>query len=285
MPCGYAKVAGIFDRAPGSALPEAVTRTGEVASRDLPWDPDRPGRGTPIALADLATFNRVALDARQVLWTADADLADDPSPEQARRRRAVQRLGNKAPSRTAASRPCHAVGQARADPPGLASGLPDIVSRAETTTAVARNQSSAFVGAGIALGVIVVCAAAVLLGRSRRREQELMAGLGMRAGEVAGLAALEALLPVVVGVVGGAALAWVTVSAVGPPGAFREGALEQVVAARGRWPGRRARAHGGLRRCRGVGQRPAYRRACRPPAGGSPGRPRCWSRRSPPGSP
>ena len=264
-----------------------MTRTGEVASRDLPWDPDRPGRGTPIALADLATFNRVALDMlEQVLWTADADLVPDPSPEQAAAAaRAVQRLGNKAFED--GSKLSIATLSAKPEPAHLdvISGLPDIVSRAQTTTAVARNQSSAFVGAGIALGVIVVCAAAVLLGRSRRREQDLMAGLGMRAGEVAGLAALEALLPVVVGVVGGAALAWVTVSAVGPPGAFRDGRAGAGRAARGAGRGRRAGAHGGLRRSRGVAQRPAYAAACRPPAGGSPGRPRCWWRPSPPGSP
>ena len=230
LPSGYAKVAGIFDRAPGSALPAAVTRTGEVASRDLPWDPDAPGRGTPIALADLQTFNEVALAMlEQVLWTADAELTKDPSPEQAAAAaQAVQRLGNKAFED--GSKLSIATMSAKPAPSHLdvISGLPDIVLRAETTTAVARNQSSGFVGAGIALGVIVVCAAAVLLGRSRRREQDLMAGLGMRAGEVAALAALEALLPVVVGVVSGAALAWVPVSAVGPPGAFRAGALQQA---------------------------------------------------------
>src|SRR6185312_16064736 len=77
----------------------------------------------------------------------------------------------------------------------LASGLPDIVVRSRETAASARDQSSAFVGAGVALGAVVLCAAAVLLGRSRRREVDLMAGLGMSTGEVSGLAALEAMAP------------------------------------------------------------------------------------------
>ena len=279
LPPGYAKVAGIFDRAPGSALPEAVTRTGEVASRDLPWDPDRPGRGTPIALADVATFNQVALAMlEQVLWTADADLMKDPSPEQAATAaKAVQRLGNKAFED--GSKLSIATMSAKPEPSHLdvISGLPDIVLRAQTTTAVARNQSSAFVGAGIALGVIVVCAAAVLLGRSRRREQDLMAGLGMRPGEVAGLAALEALLPVVVGRRRrcGAGLADGLGSRAARSVPVRRAGAGR--AARGAGRGRRAGAHGELRRGRGMAQRPAYRRpagrpATGPLAGGAAGR-------------
>ena len=96
----------------------------------------------------------------QALWTADAELEPNPSPERAAAAAAaVQRLGNKAFED--GSPLSQATLSAEPEPSHLdvVSGLPDIVSRAQTTTAVARNQSSAFVGAGIALGIMVVCAA------------------------------------------------------------------------------------------------------------------------------
>jgi hypothetical protein len=224
------RVAGVFDRVSGSALPAALPGAASVARRDLPWDPDRPGRGTPIALADIATFDRLSLAiGEETLWTADAELQPDLSPEQAAAAaQAMQRLADRA--FVEFSDVATATRSAKPTPTRLqlASGLPDIVDRSRSTTAVARDQSSAFVGAGIALGAVVVCAAAVLLGRSRRRELDLMAGLGMSTAEVAALAALEAVAPVVVGATCGAAMAWVTVSGVGPPGEFRDGALAEV---------------------------------------------------------
>ena len=70
--------------------------------------------------------------------------------------------------------------------------------------ATVRDQVAAFAGAGVVLAVVVVCAAAVLLGRSRRHEQDLLSGLGMRPREIAALTALELLGPAVVGAVAGA---------------------------------------------------------------------------------
>ena len=79
--------AGCAPRSPGCSTGPPARRCRRpwpgprVARRDLPWNPDRPGCGTPVALADRATFGRLALgSARQPLWTADLDLADDLSP-------------------------------------------------------------------------------------------------------------------------------------------------------------------------------------------------------------
>ena len=225
------KLVGVFDRSAGSALPAAVAEGDPVAARrDLPWDPDHPGRGTPLILADQATFDRLALVIGELpQWTADLELDQSLSAADATSAAtAVKRLADRAFEDM--SNIAQATNAAKPEPTRLqlASGLPDIVARASDTTSAAKDQASGFSGAGVILGSAVVCAAVGLLGMSRRREQELMAGLGMRPREVASLSAAEWLIPTLVGAVVGAAVAWATVARVGPPGDFGDGVVSEV---------------------------------------------------------
>lgn len=213
-------VAGTFDRADGSALPVQLARDPGISARDLAWDPDRPGEGRPLMIADRATFGALVRKIhQQPLWTADLSLPADVTPQQARKAvTAVQRLGRRAFDDTTPLAAATNTARPRATRLSIASGLPDIVTGARETAATVRDQVAAFVGAGVVLAVVVVCAAAVLLGRSRRQEQDLLSGLGMRPHEIATLTALELLGPAVVGAVAGAGVAALLVATLGPPG-------------------------------------------------------------------
>ena len=213
-------VAGTFDRADGSALPVQLAGDPGISARDLAWDPDRPGEGRPLMIADRATFGALVRKIhQQPLWTADLALPADVTPQQARKAvTAVQRLGRRAFDDTTPLAAATNTARPRATRLSIASGLPDIVTGARETAATVRDQVAAFVGAGVVLAVVVVCAAAVLLGRSRRHEQDLLSGLGMRPREIAALTALELLGPAVVGAVAGAGVAALLVATLGPPG-------------------------------------------------------------------
>ena len=202
-------VAGTFDRADGSALPVQLAGDPGISARDLAWDPDRPGEGRPLMIADRATFGALVRKIhQQPLWTADLALPADVTPQQAHEAvAAVQRLGRRAFDDTTPLAAATNTARPRATRLSIASGLPDIVTGARETAATVRDQVAAFVGAGVVLAIVVVCAAAVLLGRSRRLEQDLLSGLGMRPREVAALTALELLGPAVVGAVAGAGVA------------------------------------------------------------------------------
>ena len=67
-------VAGTFDRANGSALPVQLAGDPGIGE-DLAWDPDRPGEGRPLMIADRATFGALVRKIhQQPLWTADLSL-------------------------------------------------------------------------------------------------------------------------------------------------------------------------------------------------------------------
>ena len=225
-----ATVAGIFQRSPGSALPAALAADATVARRDLPWDPDRPGVGRPLLVADRETFGRLALAiGEEPFWTADLTLSPDLVPSQAAAAaKAVQRLGQRAFVET--SDVARATRSARPAPTRLqvTSGLPDIVVEAQATAEAAEAQADPFATAGAVLATAVVAAAVLLLGRSRAREQNLVSGLGFHPGEVGLLAALETLLPAVLGALAGATTAWLVVAGAGPPGDL-EGAWPDVL--------------------------------------------------------
>ena len=225
-----ATVAGVFERSPGSALPAALAADATIARRDLPWDPDRPGVGRPLVVADRATFGQLALAiGEEPLWTADLVLARDVAPaDAAAAARAVQRLGQRAFVET--TDVARATLSAKPEPTRLqvTSGLPDIVVEARATADAAEAQADPFATAGAVLATAVVAAAVLLLGRSRTREQNLVSGLGMHPGEVGLLSGLEILLPAVLGALAGATTAWVVVATAGPPGSL-DGAWPDVV--------------------------------------------------------
>ena len=178
-------VAGTFSRARLSALPEQLAGAPGLSARDLPYDPDNPGAGRPIMIADRDTFERLSIAlGYPPLWTADMRLDPDVTPDEARAASAaVQKLATDAfDDRT---RLAQASYRAKPAPTRVAvtSGLPDIVAEADSTATAARDQAAPFAQAGIVLAVVVMCAATVLLGRSRRREQDLLSGLGVRPHE------------------------------------------------------------------------------------------------------
>ena len=215
-----ATVAGTFQRSRGSALPQQLADDPRIARRDLPWDPDQPGTGRPIAIADHATFDRLVLAIGELpLWNADLELPAGVTPgEASAAAREIQRLSERAFNES--SRVASATLSAEPAPTRLqvVSGLPDVVFDARRTADAAESQAAPFATAAVALALAVVAAATLLLGRSRVREQHLLSGLGMRPAEVAWLAALEWLLPAVAGALLGGGLAWATVAATGPPG-------------------------------------------------------------------
>ncbi len=213
-------VAGTFTRARLSALPQQLADEPGLSPRDLPYDPDNPGAGRPIMIADRDTFQRLSIAlGYPPLFTADLRLDDDVTPDEARvASAAVQRVATDAfDDRTTLAQASY-----RAKPAptrvSVTSGLPDIVAEADSTATAARDQAAPFAQAGIVLSVVVMCAATVLLGRSRRREQDLLSGLGVRPHEVAALTAAELLVPAVAGALVGAAAAWTVVTTLGPPG-------------------------------------------------------------------
>jgi hypothetical protein len=225
-----ATVAGTFQRSPGSALPAALAADATVARRDLPWDPDRPGVGRPLVVADRRTFGQLALAiGEEPLWTADLTLSRDVGPAEASTAaRAVQRLGQRAFVET--TDVARATRSAEPAPTRLqvTSGLPDIVVEARATGEAAQAQADPFATAGAVLATAVVAAAVLLLGRSRTREQNLVSGLGMHPAEVGLLSGLETLLPALLGAVAGATTAWVVVATAGPPGRL-DGAWPDVL--------------------------------------------------------
>ena len=102
----------------------------------------------------------------------------------------------------------------------VGSGIPDIVARATDTARLTGRQAAQTAWAGIALGLVSVATASVLLQRSRRVEGELMTGLGIKPTSVAALAGIESVLPVLLGLAVGAAVAGVTMPFIGPPGRY-----------------------------------------------------------------
>ena len=144
-------VAGTFDRADGSALPVQLAGDPGISARDLAWDPDRPGEGRPLMIADRATFGALVRKIhQQPLWTADLALPADVTPQQAREAvAAVQRLGRRAFDDTTPLAAATNTARPRATRLSIASGLPDIVTGARETAATVRDQVAAFVGAGV----------------------------------------------------------------------------------------------------------------------------------------
>ena len=96
-------------------------------------------------------------------------------------------------------------------------GLPDIAFEAEGTATSARDQVRPYAVAGQVLAGFLLLAAWVMLGRSRRREQLLVSGLGLRPSQLAALAGIEVLPVLLLAAPAGLGLAGVGVLTAGPP--------------------------------------------------------------------
>ena len=224
----FARVAGVYTTAPLSRLPASGDRdTWATTMADLPTDPARPGQGLPLLIADRETFDALALEIEmRPIWLADQILIEDPTPEQARQAAAAVHQLASATARQG-SDVQRATSEVLPTPVRMAvgSGIPDIVDRASKTATLTGRQVSQTAWAGIVLGLAAVASASVLLQRSRRVESELMTGLGIRPTSVAGLAGVEAVLPVALGVTVGGAVAVLAMPAIGPPGRYGDGVL------------------------------------------------------------
>ena len=188
-------LAGTYEPAPDTTLPAALSGARDVDRWFLPPNPDDPSIGTPLAVAGRATFDRLMVRTGETpLYLADVQLDPDITPEDAATAvEELQQLGTDAYDSSTSL----ASALAEAEPMGarlqVASGLPDIVFNAEYTAESARDQVRPYAVAGQVLAAALLVAGWVLLGRSRRREQLLASGLGLRPAQVAGLSALEVL--------------------------------------------------------------------------------------------
>jgi hypothetical protein len=212
-------LAGTYETAPDSTLPVGLSDEPNAGRWFLPADPDNPAAGTPLAIASRQVFDRLILAAGDApLYFADLDLDPDLAPDDAATAvKQVQRLADDAYDQSQLL----ARYLTDAEPFGaelqIASGLADIVFDADHTAQSARDQVRPYAVAGQLLAAALLVAGWVLLGRSRRREQLLASGLGLRPGEVAALAGLEVLLTCVLAVPTGIGLACLGVLSAGPP--------------------------------------------------------------------
>jgi hypothetical protein len=212
-------LAGTYETAPDSTLPVQLRDQPDANRWYLPTDPDNPSAGTPLAIASRPVFDRlVQATGDKPLYFADLALDTDITPDQATATvEQVQQLADDAYDQSQLL----ARYLVDAEPMGaelqIASGLADIVFDADHTATSARDQVRPYAVAGQALAAALLVAGWVLLGRSRRREQLLASGLGLRPDEVAVLATLEVLLVCLLAVPAGVGLACLGVLVAGPP--------------------------------------------------------------------
>lgn len=210
---------GTYEAAAGSSLPAAAADLPDADRWFVPTDADLPGVGAPLAVTNRATFDKLVLAVWETpLYTADMVLDPDVTPDEAERASAaLARLardafdpGNRLNTNLATAEP----EGAELD---VGTGLAEIAAEASGTASSAREQVQAYAVGGQALAALLLVAAWVLLGLSRRREQLIASGLGMRPVEVAGLAMLETLVVVLLAVPAGIGLACLGVLLAGPP--------------------------------------------------------------------
>lgn len=211
-------LAGTFDTAPGTTLPEALATEPDAARWFLPIDTQRPDVPAPMAIVGKETFDRVARRVgAKPLYVADLRL--DPAVDPAGAHAAVDAAQAFADdSFDGASDLFAQLGTGRPDPAtaSVVTGLPVLVEAADATATSAHDQVRPYAVGGEVLAAVLLMAAWVLRGLSRRREQLLASGLGQRPAELAALAGLEVLLPCALAVPAGIALAHLGVTMAGP---------------------------------------------------------------------
>ena len=213
-------LAGTYETVPGSTMPTALAKSPDADRIFLPSMPERPGLGTPLAITDRATFDRLEAKAGDTpFYVADMPLPAGVTAAQARTAvAATKRLGIDAYD------PSTQLGEAMMHtfiPPAqleVVTGLPVIVEHAAVTATQSRDQVRPYALAGRVLAVVVLVAAWVLLAHSRRREQVLLSGLGLRPGAQSVLAMLEVLLAALLAAPVGVGLALLGLRLAGPGG-------------------------------------------------------------------
>ncbi len=212
-------LAGTYDPEPGSPLPPELAELPDSERWFLPHDPTQPKLVTPMAIVSRATFDRIAPKVQEhPFYVVDLLLDPDVTPDEA----TVAVKQQSAYAEAAFDGTTDVFGQlvgAEPNPASLdvISGLPAIAGSAESTASSARKQVRPYAVGGEVLAGLLLVAAWVLIGLSRRREQLLASGLGLRPLELTLLAALEALLICALAVPAGVGLAQLGVAVAGPP--------------------------------------------------------------------
>ncbi|MCR6030955.1 hypothetical protein GGQ22_05815 [Nocardioides sp. zg-579] len=220
-------VAGTYETAPGSVLPAAAADLPGSDQWVLPLDPSRPGSASPLVIAAPAAFASLAraID-EEPLYAADLAVAPDLDPATADAAvAAVQRIAVEAfddSSELAAATDRASPLPTRLE---LATGLPDVVDEAGSAALSAERQVGPYAAAGQVLAAALLVTAWVLVGRSRRREGALAAGLGVHPLAVAGLTVLELVPVAVLAAPVGVGLALLAIAVAGPPAALGAGDL------------------------------------------------------------
>ena len=211
-------LAGTYETAPGSTLPQVLADRPGAERWFLPIDPVRPSVPAPMAIVDHATFDRLARRVgAKPLYLADMRLDPEVGPAAAHVAVAQTRaISDDAFDGASDLYADLASGRPAPAEASVIAGLPEIVQAADVTATSAREQVGPYAVGGEVLATVLLVAAWVLLGLSRRREQLLGAGLGMRPVELAALGALELLPACLVAVPAGVALAHLGVAAAGP---------------------------------------------------------------------
>ncbi|MDN4174667.1 hypothetical protein QWY28_17025 [Nocardioides sp. SOB77] len=222
-----ATLAGTYETEPGSVLPAAVAEVPGSGEWVLPLDPSLPGSASPLVITGRETFAALAraID-EEPLYAADLAVAPDLDPDGAEAAVAeLQRLAVEAFDDTTDL--ARATDRAVPLPTRLevASGLPDVVDDAGAAAASAERQVGPYATSGQVLAAALLVTAWVLVGRSRRREGALAAGLGVHPAMVGGLTVLELAPPAVVAVPVGTGLALLAIAVAGPPADLGPGDL------------------------------------------------------------
>ncbi|WP_395692975.1 hypothetical protein [Nocardioides sp.] len=229
-------LAGTYDTAAGTTLPAALAGLPDADRWFLPIDPQSPGTPAPMAIVGKQTFDRLARRvAAEPFYVADLRLDPDVTPAAAHRAvDAVESLSDDAYDGSSDLRAQLMTSRPEAAELSVATGLPVVVEAADATATSARDQVRPYAVGGEVLAAVLLVAAWVLLGLSRRREQLLATGVGLRPLERAGLAAAEALPACLLAVPAGLALAHLGVAVAGP-GAVPSGPLASDQVQRAGW--------------------------------------------------
>ncbi|WP_377641594.1 hypothetical protein [Oryzobacter terrae] len=197
------RIAGVYAVEADGRTP--VTPAGQRLWRDLeaegyPTDPITRTLRAHLAVADLATTAELADDIDdEVLWSALAPL-DSRRPRLADLDRTAEAVADLRLALVGG------VGPGATPPalrPGVASGIVDLTGRAHQLADAARRGTAVTTGAGIALALALVVAAAGWSSGRRRHEVRLLAGTGRRPASAGLLHAVEVLPAALVGGVAG----------------------------------------------------------------------------------
>ena len=211
-------LAGTYDTAAGSQLPTQLAGLPDADRWFLPHDPTQPANVTPMAIVGRATFDKLAPKVRESpLYLAEMPLDPDITPDGAAAAvAATAAFGNDAFDGTTAMFDQLSGAEPAPAKIDVITGLPEIVDAADTTATSAHEQVGPYALGGQVLAALLLVAAWVLLGLSRRREQLLASGLGVRPLELVLLTVLETLLACLVAIPAGLALARAGVAGAGP---------------------------------------------------------------------